>query len=166
MWFNGLMFLLSALVWLSVSSNRNNILHAIEKLGLDTKGYGTVNLPLLLIALCWSIGGCFAAAMTYDIDIKRKKLVYLFLGILVVAGVTAVVGILFDDLFSISLFPGLAVEISELITASLIGWIIFFEPSHRNGLSGLIGSGLFGLFGLIFVTSLGLLLCPRVSFRF
>jgi len=37
---NGLMFLLSTLVWLSVSSNRNNILHAIGKLGFATHGYG------------------------------------------------------------------------------------------------------------------------------
>jgi hypothetical protein len=166
MWLNGLMFLLSTLVWLSVSSNRNSIIHAIGKLGLTTKGYGTVNLPLLLVALCWSIGGCFLAAMTCGIDLKRKRLVYLFLGILVVVAVTSVVGTLFDDLFSRSLFLALAVEPSELILASLIAWVILFKPSARNGLSSAIGSSLFGLFGLIFVTSLCLLIWPRVSFRF
>jgi hypothetical protein len=166
MWSNGLMLLLSALVWLSVSSNRNNILHAIGKLGIATKGYGTVNLPLLLVALFWSIGGCLVAAMTCDIDLNGKRLLHLLLGILVVAVVTAVVGILFDDWFSISLFLGLGAEITEVVVASLVGWIVLFKPSNQNGLRGLIGGSLFGLFGLIFVTSLGLLICPRVSFRF
>ena len=165
-WLNGLMFFLSALVWLSVSSNRNSILHAMGKLGLATKGYGTVNLPLLLIGLLWSIACCFVAATTYGIDIKRKQLVCLLLGILALVAVTAELGILFDYWFSISLFLALAVTIAEPILAGLIGWIIFFKPLERNGLSVLIGSGLFGLSGLIFVTSLGLLIFPRVSFRY
>jgi hypothetical protein len=165
-WLNGLMFFLSALVWLSVSSNRNSILHAMGKLGLATKGYGTVNLPLLLIGISWSIGGCFIAAKTYGVDLKRKQLAYLFLSILALVAVTAVLGILFDNWFSISLFLGLAVEVLEMILASLIGWIVLFEPTKRKGLSEVIGSASFGLFGLIFVTSLGLLIFPRVSFRF
>lgn len=165
-WLNGLMFLLSALVWLSVSSNRNSILHAIGKLGISTKGYGTVNLELLLVGLFWSIGGCFVAAMTCGVEIRRRQLAHLFLGILAVVAATATLGILFDNTFALSLFLGLVVEIVELILASLIGWIVFFKPSKLKGLSDLIGSGLFGLFGLIFVTSLGLLIFPHVSFRF
>jgi hypothetical protein len=160
------MFLLSALFWLGVSSNRNNILHAIGKLGSATSGYGTVNLPLLLVALCWSIGGCLVAATIYDVDIKSKRLVYLFLGIVIVVAAMAALGIFFDERSSTSLFLALAIEPLELIVASLIGWIILFKPSNRIGLSGLVGGGLFGLFGLIFVTSAGLLICPRVSFRF
>jgi hypothetical protein len=165
-WLIALMLLLSALVWLSVSSNRNNILHTIGKLGPATRGYGTVNLPFLLMAVCWSMGGCLIAAIIYDIDIKSKRLVYLFLGMVVVAAAMAALGIFFDERFSTSLFPALAMEPLELIVASLIGWIFLFKPSDRNGLSDLVGSVLFGLFGLIFVTSLGLLICPRVSFRF
>jgi hypothetical protein len=163
-WLNGLMFFLSALVWLSVSSNRNSILHAMGKLGLATKGYGTVNLPLLLVGLLWSIAGCFVAATTYGIDLKRKQLVYLFLGILVLVALTAVLGVLFDYWFSVSLSLALAVEISEPALAALIGWVVLFKPS--KGLSDFIGSALFGLLGLIFVTSLGLLVFPRVSFRY
>jgi len=86
-WLNGSMFLLSIFVWLSVSSNRNNILHAIGKLGIATKGYGSVNLRLLLIALCWSVVGCFVAAITYDVNVRIKRLAYLFLGVLVLVGV-------------------------------------------------------------------------------
>jgi hypothetical protein len=83
------------------------------KLGLATKGYGTVNLPLLLVGLLWSIGACFVAATTYGIDLKRKQLVYLFLGNLALVAVTAVLGVLFDYWFSTSLFLALGVEISE-----------------------------------------------------
>src|SRR5579863_8393223 len=154
-WLNGLMFPLSALVWLGVSSNRNSILHAIGKLGIAAKGYGTVNLTLLLVGLLWSIGGCFIAATTYGIELKKKQLVYLLLGILALVASTAMLGILFDYWFSVSLFFALTVEISEPALAALIGWVVFFKPSKRYGLSDLIGSGLFGLFGLIFVTSLG-----------
>jgi hypothetical protein len=160
------MFLLSALVWLSVSSNRNSILHAIGKLGIAAKGYGTVNLTLLLFGLLWSIGGCFVGATTYGIDIKRKQLVFLFLGNMALVVLTSVLGILFDYWFSVSLSLAVAVEISEVALAALIGWVALFKPSKRNGLSDLIGSGLFGLFGLIFVTSVGLLIFPRVSFRY
>jgi hypothetical protein len=165
-WLNSLMFLLSAFVWLTVSSDRNSILHAMGKLGLATRRYGTINLPLLLVGIFWSIGCFFVATTTYGIGLKRRQLAQLFLGILALLSVTAALGILFDYWFSISLFLALAVEILEPILAGLIGRIIFFKSPERNGLSVLIGSGLFGLSGLIFVTSLGLLICPRVFFRF
>jgi hypothetical protein len=160
------MLLLSALIWLSVSSNRNSILHAIGKLGIAAKGYGTVNLPLLLVGILWSIACCFVAAASYGIDLKRKQLVYLFFGILALVAVTALLGILFDYWFSISLFLALAVETLVPALAALIGWIVLFKPSKQNGFSSVVGSGLIGLCGLIFVTSLGLLVFPRVSFRF
>jgi drug/metabolite transporter (DMT)-like permease len=157
---------MSTLVWLGISSNRNSVLHTIGKLGINTNGYGTVNLRLLLVGLLWSIGGCFFAAATYGIGIKSKRLLYLFLCILGLVTVTAMFGILFDYRLSISLFLATAIEILEPVMAALIGWIVLFKPSRRSGLSDLVGSGLFGLFGLIFVTSLVLLAFPRVSFRF
>jgi hypothetical protein len=165
-WLKGLMFLLLALVWLSVSSNRNSILHAIGKLGIAAKGYGTVNLTLLLVGLFCSIGGCFVAATTYGIDLRTKQAVYLLFGILALVVLMAGLGILFDYWFSLSLFLALAMEILEPALATLISWFVFFQPSNRNGLSDLVGSASFGLFGLIFVTSLGQLIFPRVSFRY
>jgi hypothetical protein len=164
-WLSGLMFVLSAPIWLSVSSNRNNILHTIGKLGFATNGYGTVNLPLLLFALCWSVGGCFFAAIIYDIDLKRKSVITLLLDVAAVVAVTAAVGIFFDEWFSISLLSALLAEISGPIIAGLLGWNLLFKRSNQNVWSVIIGSSLFGLFALIFVTSLGLLICPRVSFR-
>jgi hypothetical protein len=165
-WLNGLMLVLSVIVWLAVSSNRNSVLHAIGKLGLTTKGYGTVNLPLLIVALAGSIGAFSIASKTFAIDVKRKQLFRLVLGIVILSAATALIGMLFDDWFSVSLFLALAVELSELIVAGLIGWIVLFRPSNETGWLGIVGSFLFGLFGLIFVTSIGLLICPRVSFRF
>ena len=165
-WLNGLMLLLSALIWLNVSSNRNSILHAIGKLGPAIKGYGSVNLMLLLVGLLWSAGGCFVATMTYGINLKTKQVVFLLLGILALVALTALLGILFDDWFSVSLSLALALEVAEPAMAAFIGWLVLFKLSNRNGLSDLAGSASFGLFGLIFVTSLGLLIFPRVSFRY
>lgn len=165
-WLNGLMLLFSLLLWLSVSSDRNSIVHAIGKFGIATKGYGTANLTKLIVGLLWPIGGCLFAATTYGIDVKRSQLVYLLLSILGVAVLMATLGALFDYWFSISLSLALVAEISEPALASLFGWLVLFGPSKRNELSDLVGSVLFGLLGLIFITSLGLLVFPRVSFRY
>ena len=164
-WLNGLMFPFSALVWLDVSSNRDSILHAIGKLGFAVPGYGTVNVILLVGALTWSLGGFFVTAMTCDVNVRITTSLYFLLGISFIVALTSLVGIIFDTWFSIHFLLGLAWELLELFVAGWISWAVFFEPSHRNRFSNLFGSGLFGVFGLIAITSIGLLVCPRVTFR-
>lgn len=165
-WLNSLMFLSSAVIWLEVSSNRNNILHAIGKLGLTANGYGTVNIVWLFVGLSWSIGGCFVAKMAYDLGLKAKPALLFFLGILILVVTSATTAVVFDFWFSISLMLGLAWEFLELAIASLVAWIVLFKPSHRDRLSDLVGSVLFGMLGLIACTCLALLAFPRISFRF
>jgi hypothetical protein len=165
-WLNGVMLLLSALVWLDVSSNRNSILHAVGKLGFATAGYGTVNVILLVGALIWSAGGFLVAAMTCDVDVRTRTSLYFLLGASFVVALTSLVAVIFDTWFSIHFFFGIMLELLELVVAGWIGWAIFFRPSHRNLFSDLLGSGLFGVHGLIAVTSIGLLICPRMTFRF
>jgi hypothetical protein len=160
------MFPFSVLVWLDVSLNRGSILHAIGKLGFAIRGYGTVNVMLLVGALTWSVGGFLVAAVTCDVDVRMRALLYFLLSISFVVAVTSLVGIIFDTWFSISFLLGLAWEFLELLIAGWISWTIFFKLSHRNQFSDLLGSGLLGIFGLIAVTSIGLLVCPRVAFRF
>jgi hypothetical protein len=91
---------------------------------------------------------------------------YFLLGISLVVGVTSLVGIIFDNWFSIHFLFGLGWELLELFVAGWIGWIAFFKPSRRSRFYDLPASGLFGLLGLIIVTSIALLICPRVTFRF
>jgi hypothetical protein len=165
-WLNGLMLPFSALVWLDVSSNRNNILHAIGKLGFAIRGYGTVNVILLVVALIWSLGGYLLVTTTCNVDIKIRSSLYFFLGISSVVAATGLVGVIFDSWFSTHFLLGSAFELLELLLSIWISWFIFFRPSHRNRFSDLLGSGLFGLFGLIAVTSVALLVFPRVGFRF
>jgi hypothetical protein len=165
-WLNVLMFPFSVLLWLDVASNRDSILHAIGKLGLAIPGYGTVNFILLVIALAWSFVGCFVATTTFKVDIELRPLLYFLFGISSIVAITSLVGIVFDNWFATHFFFGLAWEFLELFAATWISWIILFKPSRRNLFSGLLGSGLFGVLALIAVTSIALLICPRVTFRF
>jgi hypothetical protein len=156
-WLNALMFLFSVLVWLDVSSNRNSILHAIGKLGFATHGYGSVNVILLTVALIWSFGCYFIAAATCNVDIKIRPSLYFLFGISSLVTTSSLVTVIFDNWFSIHFLSAIAFEFLELLAAGWISWIIFFRPSHRNRFSDLLGSGLFGIFGLIAVTSVALL---------
>lgn len=165
-WLNALIFLFSVLVWLGVSSNRNSILHTIGKLGFSTHGYGTVNVILLAVALTWSFGCYFIAATTYNVDIKIRPSLYFLFGISSVAATSSLAAVIFDNWFSIHFLSAITFEILELLAAGWISWIVFFKPSHRNQFSDLLGSGLFGILGLIAVTSVTLWVFPRVGFRF
>ena len=165
-WLNALIFLFSMLVWLGVSSNRNSILHTIGKLGFSTHGNGTVNVILLAIALIWSFGCYFIAATTCNVDIKIRPPLYFLFGISSLVATSSLIAVIFDNWFSIHFLSAIAFEFLELFAAGWISWIIFFRPGYRNRFSDLLGSSLFGIFGLIAVTSVTLLVFPGVGFRF
>jgi hypothetical protein len=157
---------MSTLVWLSVSSNRNDIRHAIGKLGQSSEATAQSICPCCSSRYAGALQVCFIAGLAYHIELKARRLALLFLGILPVVVLTAAFGILFDEWFSVFGFLGLAPEVAEIAASGLIGWFVLFRPIGQNGVTSAIGSTLFGLFGLLLVTSLGLLAVPRVSFRF
>lgn len=154
---------LSAGVWLLVTSSWAIILHAVAKLGVATPKYGTVNLVLLIAALVWSFAGWIVLRNVVVLPRGAISLAYFVVGILIIFLTISAIAFYFDELLSQYALPAVLLELLELCLAIWISWIVFGNDSS-SGLT-FLRSSLVGMLGLIVVTTLVLLIFPRVTFR-
>src|SRR5947209_3157460 len=159
------MALVSILTWLAVSSDRNGVLHAIGKLGIEAKGYGSVNLFVLAGALVWSFGSVAGVIRMYDVRPNARGASCLCLGALLLVAVTSGAGIFWDYQFSMWPIVAFSWQLFEMAAAAALSWIAFCRPANLQGLVGFCGSIVLGLSALAALTASLLLACPYVILR-
>lgn len=164
-WLNAVGLVVSAVIWLAVSSSWAVVLHAVGKLGLSASGYGTANLVLLVSALIWSFAGSMFFGMAWGIPSIPKAILYFGVNMLVLVYAVGFVAVISDFWLSQHVVLGLLLQIFELCAAIWISWIIFFKFNDNSRAFTLLGSSQFAFFGLTAATAFALLTFPRVTFR-
>jgi hypothetical protein len=159
------MLLLSALVCLVVTTSVANIVHTFAKLGFSSRGYGSVNIMLLLVSIVWSLGGFSIAIRICDIHLGRNELSGFLLWIVIDVAAVSLVALAFDSWLAVYPLLGLGLELLEWMIAGWLGCTCIVRRRDANLLFGISAGSLFGLLGLIGATAFLLLICPRTVLR-
>jgi hypothetical protein len=166
-WLGILVLALSALAWIAVSSIRNNLVHAIGKLGFSVHEYGSVNVRSLIVAILWSICGFFFVVLMQRMEkeFKSRSLLRWLLAISLIVFLATLALVFLDGWFSRSMVLGLIFECLELTVSFWATWLIFFKKKRLGLLSVFLSAGSLCLCGLVLLNSFALMIIPGVSFR-
>jgi hypothetical protein len=172
-WLAAFLLGLSTGVWLAVESNWVSALSAVAKLGFGARGFGGVTIKLLVAALAWSIGLYFAFKMLLDLPVDLRSIPKFASGVIVDLLLVSLIGFVAESWLLAHHFVGmpvatlLGVSLAALKIgiAALIAKLSFFRRGWLLTEYSFLESLLLGLWGLIAVTTLALLLFPRLTIQ-
>jgi hypothetical protein len=172
-WLAAFLLGFSAGVWLAVESNWVSALNAVAKLGFGVRGFGGVTIKLLVAAFAWSIGLYFAFKMLLGVPVDLRSIPKFASGVIVDLLLVSLIGfvaeswLLAHDFLGmpVATLLGVSLAVLKIGIAALIAKLSFFQRGRLLTEYCVLESFLLGLWGLIAVTTLALLLFPRLTIQ-